>query len=113
MGTRTKDVYASLISEQKCLDKFRIGSGCCIICFNPNPLVLEEHHLFGAANSDVTITVCANHHVLFSRMQGRWPAGWLRKTPDHPVFIQALLDTAVQDLLKVHSDYWNGRDFIS
>ncbi|MGI0016587.1 MAG: hypothetical protein ACREBU_24455, partial [Nitrososphaera sp.] len=33
------------------------GSGCCIICFEANPLVLEQHHIAGKNNSNATVTV--------------------------------------------------------
>lgn len=70
---------AKRIREQKTLDKFLAGSGCCIFCHTFDPLVLEEHHIAGRKHSGITLTVCANHHAILSKMQGSWPKDWLRK----------------------------------
>ena len=82
-ATNKKDEYESerelRISEQKALDKFFAGSGCCLICFVSNPLVLEEHHPAGRKHSPFTLTLCANHHALLSRRQRSWPAEWQRR----------------------------------
>lgn len=66
------------IKEQKALDKFLGGSGCCLICFSSNPLILQEHHFLGRKHSSFTITVCANHHQILSMWQKSWPEEWLQ-----------------------------------
>jgi hypothetical protein len=94
---------AMRIREQKALDKLLAGSGCCIFCSIFNPLVLEEHHIAGRKHSDITLTVCANHHAILSRMQGAWPKEWLQK--DIPVHKRvALFLKGLSDILRVEAD---------
>jgi hypothetical protein len=102
--------YRQLISEQQWWEKFMAGSGCCVICFNANSLMLEDHHPFGKANSSVTITTCGSHHLLLSRMQRSWPHSWLKSVPKSPKVMEALKDRAIKDLLKVMDDYMRGVD---
>ncbi|MGI0014862.1 MAG: hypothetical protein ACREBU_15690, partial [Nitrososphaera sp.] len=52
------------------------GSGCCIICFEANPLVLEQHHIAGKNNSNATVTVCANCHKVLTTKQTSWHKSW-------------------------------------
>lgn len=91
------------VNEERLLGKFLLGSGCCVICFESNPLVLEEHHVAGRRNSDITFTVCANHHAILSRMQ----RSWLRagKSVEER---EAFLFRGFADLLKVKSDHLLG-----
>lgn len=102
--------YRQLISEQKSMEKLHISSGSCVICFNANPLLLDQHHPFGRKNSEVTITVCGNHHSMLSRLQGSWPKDWLSGEPKSMLAMKALRDRALADLLKVRADYLNGVD---
>lgn len=109
MASTLTAYYKQLIAEQKCLAKFLVGSGCCIICFNANPLLLDEHHLFGRANSEIILTVCSNHHALLTRMQGSWPREWLSGISGYKAE-NALADRAIADLVKVNADYLRGLD---
>lgn len=93
-----------LIAERKWLEKFLSGFTCCAVCFDNNHLVLEEHHIAGRKNSDSTITVCADHHTILSRMQRSWPKVWT-STNNDPIVREALLCKGLSDLLKVKSDY--------
>lgn len=52
------------------------GSGCCIICFAANPLVLERHHIGSRNNSTATITVCCNCHKILTTKQTSWHRAW-------------------------------------
>ena len=52
------------------------SSGCCIVCFEANPLVLEQHHIAGRHNSSATITVCANCHKVLTAKQTSWHKSW-------------------------------------
>jgi hypothetical protein len=94
---------ARQIKEQKALDRFLIGSGCCIFCHIFDPLVLEEHHIAGRKHSDATITVCPNHHAVLTRKQGSWPKEWLQE--DLSVHKKvALFFRGVSDACRVMSD---------
>ena len=46
---------------------FLKGSGCCLYCFEINPLKLRNHHVWGIKNSDEKHTFCANCHEVFTR----------------------------------------------
>lgn len=95
--------------EQKSLDKFLAGSGCCIFCCIFDPFVLEEHHVAGRKHSGVTITVCANHHAILSRMQGSWPKEWLKEgLPIH--MRSALFLRGISDVFRLMSDELQGCD---
>jgi hypothetical protein len=52
------------------------NSGCCIICYESNPLILEQHHIAGKHNSSATITLCPNCHRKLSIKQFSWPTNW-------------------------------------
>lgn len=47
--------------------QFLKGDGCCLICFETNPFMLENHHIFGKKSNDLKFTFCANHHVLLGK----------------------------------------------
>ena len=93
------------IKEAKALDKLLTSSGCCVICFNSDPLELEEHHLAGRKNSDITITVCGSHHAKLSRMQRSWPEDSLEKGFPTVEQREALLFRGLADVARVKSDY--------
>ena len=43
-----------------------IRCSCCVFCFESNPFMLEEHHIFGRKNN-LTIYLCSNHHSLLGK----------------------------------------------
>lgn len=43
---------------------YLLGMGLCFVCGEVDPLLLENHHIFGKKNSDLLISLCANHHRL-------------------------------------------------
>ena len=95
--------------EQKALDKFLAGAGCCIFCRIFDPFVLEEHHIAGRKHSAAMITVCANHHAILSRMQGSWPKEWLQEgLPIH--LREALFFRGISDVFRLMSDELQGLD---
>lgn len=56
------------------------SGGSCLICgYSEDPLILEQHHIAGRRNSDVTITVCPNCHRKLSMNQRSWPKEWTSK----------------------------------
>ena len=56
-----------------CTVKIPVGSKCAI-CGEDDPRILKEvHHLFGRANSPVTLVLCRNHHDMISYDQGKMP----------------------------------------
>ncbi len=99
-----KSQLQQLIYEQKFFDKFLTGSGCCLICFNKDPYVLEEHHIGGRNNSELTITVCANHHAKLTRMQKGWNKRWQQKNNPQTVKETFLL-RGLSDVFRLKSDY--------
>lgn len=59
--------------EAKLLDRliYRFKSntmGFCLMCGELNLIVLEDHHIFGRKISDTTITLCANHHRVATKL---------------------------------------------
>lgn len=42
------------------------GQGFCVWCGELFPLLLEQHHPFGAKESDFILSFCANHHKIAS-----------------------------------------------
>lgn len=40
------------------------GDSCCLNCFETNPFVLQNHHLYGRKKSREIITLCANCHEM-------------------------------------------------
>jgi len=63
-----KDTYRSTIKRQTRKGRPEIA---CSICGEDNPLVIEMHHPFGRNNSDVTIPLCKNHHVINTLEQNK------------------------------------------
>lgn len=57
-----KDQY----KEKKFLKEFVSTDGCCLVCGEINPFMLEQHHPFGKENP-FTITLCSNHHSIGHR----------------------------------------------
>jgi len=54
--------------------------GYCLSCGDNDLLVLNNHHIFGRNNSDITITICANCHeyirkgfssIIYQGIEGR------------------------------------------
>lgn len=45
------------------------GDSCCMWpdCYNINPFVLHNHHLWKKDDPNFMITLCANHHEYFTR----------------------------------------------
>ncbi|MGI0012627.1 MAG: hypothetical protein ACREBU_04175 [Nitrososphaera sp.] len=73
-STNTNDFWQA--KDDNALDFDLCGSGCCIICFEANPLVLEQHHIAGRQNSSATITLCANCHKILTTKQTSWHKSW-------------------------------------
>ena len=55
------------------------NAGCCVICFESNPLVLEQHHIGGRNNAKATVSLCSNHHRILSTRQTSWSKPWTGK----------------------------------
>lgn len=97
------------IEVQRFLDSLRYSSGCCVICYNDEPFVLEEHHIAGRNNSDITVTVCANHHVKLTRMQKTWNSRWKRDN-NSLLEAEAFLFNGLADVLRQRSAYLMERE---
>ena len=46
------------------------GQGICLYCGELDPLLLEQHHPFGAKESNFILSFCANHHKLITIYPG-------------------------------------------
>lgn len=57
-----KELKRLLNKKDKVFNAFRKFTNCCIICFETNPFVLEEHHPF--PNSKTKVCLCGNCHNL-------------------------------------------------
>ena len=70
----------ALIEETECTDDFLDRGGCCCICgYNDNPIIIQEHHIAGRHNSEVTIPLCPNCHTELSKKQYSWDIRWNEK----------------------------------
>ena len=68
-----------LIEEKRAMEEIIQSGGCCLLCgYNEDPRILEEHHIAGRKNSDITITVCPNCHRKLSRKQYTWDGDWVK-----------------------------------
>jgi len=72
--TNTDDFWQD--KDDKSLGFDLSSSGCCIICYEPNPLVLEQHHIAGRNNSNATVTVCCKCHKILTTKQTSWHNSW-------------------------------------
>jgi len=46
--------------------------GCCVVCFEDNPLLIESHHIF--IDEDLTVGLCKNcHHLMHFGHRQRTP----------------------------------------
>lgn len=69
-----------LIEEKRAMEEIIQSGGCCLLCgYNEDPRILEEHHIAGRKNSDITITVCPNCHRKLSRKQYTWDKDWKKE----------------------------------
>ena len=53
--------------EKATFINYRSGDGCCLYCFEVLPWMLNNHHPWKAVDPDFTITLCENHHAVFTR----------------------------------------------
>jgi len=59
------------ILEQALIDGLTIH-GCCIFCFETNPLLIESHHVF--VGEDLQVGLCKNcHHLIHFGHKQRTP----------------------------------------
>ncbi|WP_445475702.1 HNH endonuclease signature motif containing protein [Methanococcoides methylutens] len=74
-----KKTYKNSIKKQIRERELKI---CCRICGEDDPLVIEQHHIEGRANSDVTIPLCKNCHTKITHEQNALkPEYRFRKAP--------------------------------
>jgi len=64
---KINEYYLNIAREKKWLELFMTNDGCCMWCFETNPFMLNNHHIWGKKNSEETFTFCENHHAIFSR----------------------------------------------
>lgn len=57
-----------------------IKGRCCICAFDEDPrMLMEAHHLFGRANSPITMILCKNHHGSITLDQNLLPPSARKK----------------------------------
>lgn len=56
--------YQFLYGGKKVQRGYLYGTGICLACGELNPLLLENHHLFGRKNTDDVVSLCSNCHTL-------------------------------------------------
>jgi len=56
--------------------KYLAGNGCCLYCWEINPFMLNNHHIWGKKNDSFTITLCEDHHAPFTRGMPFVLEGW-------------------------------------
>jgi len=85
LATREERLFHTLTNDELYWEKndtmnFDVRSNvCCVICYESDPMVLEQHHIAGKNNSKATVTVCSNHHRILSRKQTSWSQAWTNK----------------------------------
>ena len=93
-----------LIQDQKWVDYIiQKGCYCCICGCNDNPLILEEHHISGKSNSNLTITVCPNCHKKLTIKQKSWDKDW-KKNNNSPKQKLAFILRGKSDILRIMSE---------
>ena len=78
----TKEEYEekqkNLLEEKKWINETVEKGGCCCICgYTDNPLVIEQHHLAGKHNGDITLPLCPTCHRVVSMKQDGWEKEWI------------------------------------
>ena len=67
--TKLDDDLKSAIKETRCIAKLILQGSTCLVGFCSNPFVIEWHHIGGKKNSSFLLPLCANGHVLASKIQ--------------------------------------------
>ena len=103
-----------LLNEKRWIDEVISKGNYCHICGDfIDPLIthyLNNHHIAGKNNSDITIPVCPNCHAKLSLNQSSWNEQWIEKNnPPHLVFAFMLRGIAdilnlIARILRNHSD---------
>lgn len=71
------------IVELNIQNKLTKRGGYCPLCGKQqDPREMEDHHIAGRRNSNITIPVCYSCHRKLSDRQRRWPKDWTRS--DNP-----------------------------
>lgn len=66
--------------ERDIQNRLTKAGGCCPLCGElQDPREMEDHHIAGRLNSDITVPVCYSCHRKLSDRQRRWPKVWTRQ----------------------------------
>lgn len=65
------------------------GSYCFTCARQIDPRVINNHHIAGRKNSDLTITVCPTCHSYLSLKQRSWPEYWT--SDDNPPLVRVIM----------------------
>lgn len=81
--TAYTDEIIRRIKELRWILQIIDSTGCCCICgWDFDPRVIEQHHISGKNNSNITIPVCPTCHQILCQKQSSWPDGWTQ--PNNP-----------------------------
>ena len=68
--------FISSVNETRIIAKIIESGSTCLICFVSDPCTIEGHHVGGKKNSNFIIPLCANCHVLATKIQLNYPQNW-------------------------------------
>jgi len=78
----------ALKREHFALDSIIKSGGWCPLCLlQVRPCEIQNHHIAGRQNSNLTIPVCLRCHQLLSLKQSKWPKDWINpgKSPEERI----------------------------
>lgn len=74
----TDESLKEAIKETRIISKIIKSGTTCLLCFENDPFVIEEHHLGGKTNCCITIPLCANCHLRASKNQLSYDKMWCK-----------------------------------
>ena len=94
------DIKAVAVERQWVAQIIKSG-GCCWLCgLNEFPLIIQQHHIAGKYNSDLTIPVCPNCHSILNMGQKSWPKDWTKQN-NSPRIRRAIMLKGLAELDKM------------
>jgi len=78
-STNHNESLKQAIKETKIVSKIIKLGTTCLLCFENDPFVIEEHHLGGKTNCTITIPLCANCHLRASKNQLSYDNLWNKR----------------------------------
>ena len=92
-----------IIKQEQLIDDIIEKGGYCSLCgYSDNPLLLENHHIAGKNNSNITIALCPTCHMNLTKDQSAWNKDWTKKS-NSPRKVMAFMLRGISDILKLIS----------